>query len=311
MIPGRQIWFPKRNDEHLCWYKSPPFPPVPSPSPSPQGVARQVQFAILRCSTYFKWQTITGLGFHKGILPNATDRGMDKTLFEELVRSATWTRNQNDQIVDSIMYEYTDWAQKDNREAILKQFVDLITDAAFKAPAILSAQEFVAHKLDTYFYCFDYRGHSKYFPDWLGVYHTAELRYVFGKPLWLYSPSRENDTEILMSKKVIQLWTNFAKKGYLKRSKYSVCINRQTDRCIYTYVRTYIHTYIHTYKHIPTYIHTGIHTCIHAYIHACMHTYIQTYIHTNIHTFVHTYIHTHTYIVINSTIGNYVNWDLE
>ena len=93
--------------------------------------------------------------------------------------------------------------------------MDLITDALFKSPAVLSAQAFISKEIKTFFYNYDY-SHSRHFPSWAGVFHGADLPYVFGYSLNWYNSSAnaaEQVEEIRFAKTIMTMWSNFAKNG--------------------------------------------------------------------------------------------------
>ena len=157
------------------------------------------------------------LGVTPGI-PNI-DKGINQTAFDNLVRYGQhWTYNQTQKVVESVIFQYTDWVnQTDPLVRFRQKYMDVITDSLFKAPAVRSAHIFVKNKLkDTFFYCFDHV--KSKFPTWAGVFHGSDLIYVFGRPFAKYnkSVSEDNQTaEIIFSKKVITFWSNFAKAGWV------------------------------------------------------------------------------------------------
>ena len=120
-------------------------------------------------------------------------------------------------MLDSVIFEYTDWTNETNPLVLRQQYMDVITDALFKAPAVRSAQVFVKNSIQTYFYCFDHfvSTHLLKWP-WAGVLHGADLQYVFGRPFLKYNQSAseaEQSEEIIFSKKIITMWSSFAKSG--------------------------------------------------------------------------------------------------
>jgi carboxylesterase type B len=46
----------------------------------------------------------------------------------------------------------------------------------------------------------------------MGIYHGAELEFVFGLPF--LDPESSSEIDRNLSKNVMSLWTNFAKTGY-------------------------------------------------------------------------------------------------
>ena len=156
--------------------------------------------------------------FSLGVLP-ALDlsKGISRNLFVEVVKNRTWARNQNSQILEFVIYEYTDWSNASDPHLLRQQFIDLNTDVNFKAPAIQSANAFVKKESPTYVYQLELAAKrpSPTFPpvpSWMGIYHGADLLYMFGFTLLMH----ENFTtaaEVTLSKNMMTLWSNFAKTG--------------------------------------------------------------------------------------------------
>lgn len=145
------------------------------------------------------------------------DNGLSKTTFDSLINQAqNWVYNQTQQVLDAMVFEYTDWTNQTNPLVLRQQFMDVITEAMFKAPAARSAEAFLKNNMTTYFYRFDYfvSGLLKKWP-WVGVLHGAGIKYVFGSPLWDINrqPSEADLEEIQFSKKIMTVWSDFAKKG--------------------------------------------------------------------------------------------------
>lgn len=155
-------------------------------------------------------------GLSRGI--PGINNGLNKTAFDSLINQGqNWVYNQTQKVLDSVIFEYTDWTNETNPLVLRQQYMDVITDASFKAPAVRSAQEFVKNNMTTYFYCFDHTVSSlrKKFP-WVGVFHGSDIKYVFGNPLVNYNLSAnetDQDVEIQFSKKIMTMWSDFAKKG--------------------------------------------------------------------------------------------------
>jgi len=134
-----------------------------------------------------------------------------------VIKNRTWARNQNWQILEFVTFEYTDWSNSTDPHLLRKQFIDLNTDVNFKAPVILSANAFVKRESPTYVYQLEIapKRPSAVFPpvpSWMGVYHGADLIYMFGFPLTTHG-NFTTGAEITISKDMMTLWSNFAKTG--------------------------------------------------------------------------------------------------
>ncbi|XP_078382565.1 cocaine esterase-like isoform X2 [Oculina patagonica] len=158
--------------------------------------------------------------FMPGLLPVLDlSKGISRALFIEAINNRTWVRNQNSQILELLIYEYTDWSNSSDPILLRQQFIDINTDANFKAPAIQSAKAFVKKQAYTYFYQleiapkrFGFIGVELLEPAWAGIYHGADIFYVFGFPL-LMDRNLSTAEEIKVAKDIMTMWTNFAKTG--------------------------------------------------------------------------------------------------
>ena len=136
-------------------------------------------------------------------------------MFKEAIKNQTWARNQDSRLHELIIYQYTDWLNVTDPYLLLQRYLDVNTDASFKAPAILSANAFVKKQAPTYFYQLEKA--PKVFPGfptipWTGVYHGADVFYVFSGP-FIVDKNLTTDTDKKLSKDIMTLWTNFAKTG--------------------------------------------------------------------------------------------------
>jgi len=153
-------------------------------------------------------------GVMKGV---NVSNGMQRAQFEDEIKKRIWVRNQNAQITDLLIYQYTDWANASDPYLLRQQFLDINSDATFKAPAIQSADAFIKKEAPTYF--FQLEKAPKTFPaipfplpPWFGVYHRADLLFTFGTPL-LMAENLTTPAEIELSRDIMTMWTNFAKTG--------------------------------------------------------------------------------------------------
>ncbi|XP_020631113.1 neuroligin-4, Y-linked-like [Orbicella faveolata] len=157
-----------------------------------------------------------GSVFAVSVLANkGITEGIQRSLFEEVIKNQTWTRNQNSHLHELIIYQYTDWSNVTDPYLLLQRYLDVNTDASFKAPAILSANAFVKKQAPTYFYQLERA--PKVFPGyptipWAGIYHGADVFYLFSGP-FLVAKNLTSDTDKKLSKDIMTLWTNFAKTG--------------------------------------------------------------------------------------------------
>ena len=142
---------------------------------------------------------------------------MSRAQFEETIRNWTWVRNQNSQILDLLIYQYTDWSNASDPYVIRQQFIDINSDATFKAPLLKAVKAFTKKQAPTYFYQLEkvpktFPAIPFPLPAWLGVYHRADVLYTFGEPL-VMTDNLTSPDDIQLSKDIMTFWTNFAKTG--------------------------------------------------------------------------------------------------
>lgn len=147
---------------------------------------------------------------------------MPRALFKQEISKRTWLRNQNSQVLELLVYEYTDWSNANDRYLLRQQFIDINSDATFKAPAIKSAKAFAKKQSPTYFYQLEiaprvYPAIPFPTPPWLGVYHRADVFYTFGVPL-VMSENLKSAAEVQLSKDIMTSWSNFAKTGWVLKA---------------------------------------------------------------------------------------------
>ncbi|XP_074657382.1 neuroligin-4, Y-linked-like [Tubulanus polymorphus] len=160
---------------------------------------------------------------------NDFSKGFDRTTYELAIEYVTtvrfeWPRD----LVDVILFEYTNWTQPNNPMSNREQYIQFFTDVSMVAPTVQMSEHFARHRTPLYFYTFDYIREATIPVDaplhehpriWAYnySYHESELNYVFGAPfssnvirnLWVLGNFTAADR--LVSKRMMKLWTNFAK----------------------------------------------------------------------------------------------------
>lgn len=119
--------------------------------------------------------------------------------------------NMNEIARQAIVFEYTDWTNPDdqvkNRDALDK----IVGDYQFTCNVNEFAHAYAVAGNDVYMYFFNHRSSQNLWPSWAGVLHADEINYVFGEPL---NPTKNYlPEEIVLSKKMMRHWSNFAKTG--------------------------------------------------------------------------------------------------
>ena len=140
-------------------------------------------------------------------------------LFSSLVKNARFSvREESDLMKEAILYQYTNHSVLDSTRSIEKQWLDLVTDSWFNAPAVHMAKALVRGGSHVRLYQFSYRTELTLYPEILGVVHGEEIPYVFSWP-WanhegtLEMASSYNGVERGLSTVMVNLWTIFAQYG--------------------------------------------------------------------------------------------------
>jgi len=94
----------------------------------------------------------------------------------------------------------------------MKKLSDALGDNSITCPTIYMADEFVARNKTVYMYLFDHKSKNNKFGDWQGVSHYEEVPFVFGYPLRKTKLYSKQDIEL--SKRIMKIWSHFAKTGY-------------------------------------------------------------------------------------------------
>ncbi|CAL1269168.1 unnamed protein product [Larinioides sclopetarius] len=101
----------------------------------------------------------------------------------------------------------------DHYDAIKRQVYTASGDRSLLCSNVYFAESYADRNNDVYYYFFTHRPSNTPWSYWMGVAHFEEVQFVFGKPIrkpYLYEPE-----EVELSKKMIQIWSDFAKNGYV------------------------------------------------------------------------------------------------
>jgi acetylcholinesterase/cholinesterase len=93
----------------------------------------------------------------------------------------------------------------------IRRLAGVLGDFLVVCPTIFLADEMIARNKTVYMYFFDHRPKSSKFDEWLGVVHYEEVPFVFGYPL--RKPKLYNEQDIEFSKRIMKIWSHFAKYG--------------------------------------------------------------------------------------------------
>ncbi|KAL4226723.1 Cocaine esterase [Mactra antiquata] len=190
-----------------------------------------------RRSLFQSYDSMLGLTSMEGLMMitnvagvyNPTNYTTNRATFEnklipEIV-SEIFGDNAQEAIRKLLTFEYTDWNNPDDDESAFYSFMRLSSDYVFNYQTIDAVKIHASAKdHKTYLYLFDAIPSQLTLPtppNVKGAAHCAELTFLFGYDksdegftAWTHPYGEDPEKwEIELSKKVIALWTNFAKSG--------------------------------------------------------------------------------------------------
>jgi hypothetical protein len=131
-----------------------------------------------------------------------------------------YTYNKNKDVIDFDL----DTKSPRTSERAFRKVCKVAGDYVFNCPTIKFANEYAqVHHGRSFFYKFNRRSRAVKWPQWFGVSHGFEIDFVFGTP-WLEHDEYDPEDR-LVSRKVMNVWANFAKHGKLY-SHYDVIKSR-------------------------------------------------------------------------------------
>ncbi|XP_071081540.1 cholinesterase-like [Haliotis cracherodii] len=132
---------------------------------------------------------------------------LDRDEFLDVVRDVV--APSNDKTKKAVAVEYEEEELPVDRDTYRVIADDISGDRAFKCPTIDFAREMSRINKDIFLYSFEHRVSTNPWPKWAGVMHGYEIEIIFGLPL--ENGSRYNSDEVDLSRRVMKMWTNFAK----------------------------------------------------------------------------------------------------
>lgn len=181
---------------------------------------------ILNSGEFNQVPTITGLVEHEGLVFRTVEfmdlvdaDAIANNLIPDLKRfvpdelTKKYSENGTEFIVNKIKQYYFP-----NTDNISDNFTDLLSDFAFVRGAIPSVQQLAKHSSPTFFYRFSYSGSVNLCRltcdfNYTGTAHDDELAYMFYMEGDGIGDIPLSNTDELVSKRLLQMWTDFAKFG--------------------------------------------------------------------------------------------------
>ena len=101
--------------------------------------------------------------------------------------------------------------ENDTTLNLVKRLYQVVGDLAFVCPVVAFADAMASRGKNVYQYEFGYRSSVSPWGKWMGVTHGDEYIFTFGHPLRY--PDRYSQDDITMSRRMIEIWTTFARTG--------------------------------------------------------------------------------------------------
>lgn len=113
-------------------------------------------------------------------------------------------------VTEAMLWEYRDWTDLNHSSSHLqRQALDMIGDASFIAPLMMTSDFIANTRKGVYMYYFTRHPNASVLPTWMGAGHGDELPFVFGAPIM--EGSLVGEKELALSEQIMTYWTNFAK----------------------------------------------------------------------------------------------------
>ncbi|GBM49435.1 Acetylcholinesterase-1 [Araneus ventricosus] len=132
---------------------------------------------------------------------------INKTHAENMIRGIFHSSDNPEKYVKHYLGNIPD----DDYDAIKRQIYIASGDSSLLCETVYFAESYSERSNDVYFYFFTHRPSNTPWSPWMGVAHAEEVQFVFGRPV--RKPYLYEHAEVELSKKMINVWTNFAKNG--------------------------------------------------------------------------------------------------
>ncbi|GBM49431.1 Acetylcholinesterase-1 [Araneus ventricosus] len=132
---------------------------------------------------------------------------INKTQAENIIRNIFRNFDNPENYVRYFLASIPD----DHFDAIKRQVYTASGDSSLLCSNVYFAESYADRNNDVYYYFFTHRPSNTPWSYWMGVAHFEDMQFVFGRPIrkpYLYEPE-----EVELSKKMIKIWSNFAKNG--------------------------------------------------------------------------------------------------
>lgn len=144
------------------------------------------------------------------IIPLVDDFNVNLTTFQQVIDKLDSGSNNLERLSSLILDRIKKENSKNNEKQIIREFMVFLSDFIFKGPVFKFAKLLSDDdRKNVYLYLFHEENLS--YPKWIGSPHWNEMDYVFGLPLRY--PDKFTYEQQMLSRRMIQTWTNFARTG--------------------------------------------------------------------------------------------------
>ncbi|CAL1262222.1 unnamed protein product [Larinioides sclopetarius] len=133
---------------------------------------------------------------------------INKTLGKEEIKRKFQAFPDYEKVVQHYL---PDSLPNDAYETIRKNVYTSFGDASIVCPVMFYAEQCAKTGGNVYKYVWNHRPTKSVWFPWMGVVHGTEVEFVFGTPL--LHPFHYTSDEVDLSKKIIDIWSSFAKNG--------------------------------------------------------------------------------------------------
>lgn len=112
---------------------------------------------------------------------------------------------------DDVIQHYLGNLRHRDYDKVRKQVYTAIGDYNILCPTKYFAESYSRRKNRVYYYFFAHRSSNSPWAKWVKVTHFDEVPFVFGSPL--LHPKKYTRKEVVLSLKIIRIWSNFVKYG--------------------------------------------------------------------------------------------------
>nr|XP_027201597.1 bile salt-activated lipase-like [Dermatophagoides pteronyssinus] len=145
------------------------------------------------------------------LIPLTNDFNVNLSIFYKVIKKLD-SGNENLKRLSSIIFDRIRKENNgiDNEKDLIKEFMIFLSDLLFKGPVFKFAKLLSKNEQkNVYLYLFHEENLS--YPKWIGSPHWNEMDYVFGLPIRY--PERFTKQQQMLSRRMIQTWTYFARTG--------------------------------------------------------------------------------------------------